>query len=73
MTASSVKISISVPPRDIELIDRLRASGSYPSTSAVIHAALERFREEQLDAEYAEAFADDTASEWAATEADGWR
>lgn len=63
------KLSISLPPESIRLIDAYRASHAIRSRSQVIEHALRKLREDELEAAYREASADE--SDWDATAGDG--
>ncbi|MBT2466723.1 ribbon-helix-helix protein, CopG family [Streptomyces sp. ISL-66] len=61
-----MKISVSLPQEDVEFVDEYAAATAANSRSAVIHAAIERLRASQLEADYEAAFAEWEASEDAA-------
>ena len=49
-----MKLSITLPGKDVAYIDRHIADHDEPSRSAVIRKAIERLRHEELSAAYAE-------------------
>ena len=51
-----MKLSISLPAKDVALIDRYVADEGAPSRSAVIRKAVDLLRHEQLVQQYKEAF-----------------
>ena len=51
-----MKISVSLPEKDIALIDRYISDEGEPSRSAVIRKAVDLLRREQLVRQYMEAF-----------------
>ena len=67
----TVKLSISLPTDDLVYLDTLNA----PSRSAAVHEAIRRARQESLEADYAEAFAEwdgsDDATAWSSHNSDG--
>jgi len=73
MADKSLKVSVSLPVRDMDLIAQLKQAGLYSTTSAVIHAGLDKLRDDDLAAQYAEAFSASDAKEWSSVEADGWQ
>ncbi|MDX3577989.1 MULTISPECIES: ribbon-helix-helix domain-containing protein [unclassified Streptomyces] len=58
-----MKISVSLPQEDVAFVDEYAARTEADSRSAVIHAAIELLRADQLEAEYAEAFQEWDGSE----------
>jgi Arc/MetJ-type ribon-helix-helix transcriptional regulator len=64
------KLSISLTPEAIGVIDAYRAAHSVKSRSQVVEQALRRLREDELEAAYREASVVDL-SEWDATLSDG--
>ena len=43
-----MKLSVSLPPSDVEFVDQYRAAHGEASRSAVLRRAIERLREEEL-------------------------
>ncbi len=70
---SGMKLSISLPEKDIEFIDRQVADHREPSRSAVIRKALRRLRSEDLKRQYARLWAewDEEDDVWDVTVGDG--
>lgn len=68
-----MKVSISLPEKDIAFIDRQVAEHGEPSRSAVIRKALRRLRSEDLERQYAQLWAewDDEDDVWDVTVGDG--
>lgn len=70
-----MKLSVSLPDEDIELIDGYIQQNAAASRSAVIHRALSLLRKSQLESEYAAAWEEWRGSEdeklWDATTGDG--
>lgn len=68
-----MKLSISLPDKDIEFIDRQVADHGEPSRSAVIRKALRRLRSEDLKRQYTRLWAewDDKDDVWDVTVGDG--
>ncbi|WP_295608179.1 CopG family transcriptional regulator [uncultured Lamprocystis sp.] len=64
------KLSISLTPEAIGVIDAYRSAHAIKSRSQVIEQALRRLREDDLESAYREAAATD-AAEWDATAGDG--
>ena len=64
------KLSISLTPEAIGVIDAYRSAHAIKSRSQVIEQALRRLREDDLESAYREASATD-AAEWDATAGDG--
>ena len=64
------KLSISLTPEAIGVIDAYRATHAVKSRSQVVEQALRRLREDELEAAYREASAADL-SEWDVTLSDG--
>ncbi|WP_020506091.1 ribbon-helix-helix domain-containing protein [Lamprocystis purpurea] len=64
------KLSISLTPEAIGVIDAYRATHAVKSRSQVVEQALRRLREDELEAAYREASAPDL-SEWDVTLSDG--
>jgi hypothetical protein len=62
-----MKLSVSLPDEDVELIDRFRAEHGDESRSAVVQRALALLRAIELADHYADAW-----SAWEADEADVW-
>ncbi|MFE2290080.1 ribbon-helix-helix domain-containing protein [Streptomyces sp. NPDC059452] len=58
-----MKISVSLPQEDVAFVDEYAARTDADSRSAVIHAAIELLRASNLEADYAEAFAEWDKSE----------
>lgn len=67
----TVKLSISLPDDDVDFLDTLDA----PSRSAAVHEAIVRARQESLESDYTEAFAEwndsSDATAWASHNSDG--
>lgn len=68
-----MKLSISLPEKDIAFIDRQIADHGEPSRSAVVRKALRRLRSEDLRRQYARLWAewDDEDDAWDVTVGDG--
>lgn len=70
-----MKLSITLPDKDVAYIDRHIADHDEPSRSAVIRKAIERLRHEELGAAYAAAWEEWEGSEdarlWETTVGDG--
>ncbi len=69
-----MKVSISLPEKDIQFIDRQMAGLGESSRSAVVRKALELLREDELEREYAQRWAEWDEEEeqvWDVTLADG--
>ena len=70
-----MKLSISLPARDVETIDRYAAAAGLPSRSAVVQAAVAHLRERSLKEDYKASFrqwaADESNRAWDAVVADG--
>ena len=63
-----MKVSISLPDKDVEFLDEYARTRGYGSCSAVVHRAVRLLRSNELGDAYAEAWA-----EWAdAGESDVW-
>jgi Arc/MetJ-type ribon-helix-helix transcriptional regulator len=58
-----MKISVSLPPEDVAFVDAYARRTKAESRSAVIHTAIELLRQEQLEEQYTEAFAEWDTSE----------
>jgi len=58
-----MKLSVSLPDEECEFLDKCVEDGQYPSRSAVVLRALRLLRSADLDAMYAEAFAEWQSSE----------
>ncbi|MEI6623261.1 MAG: antitoxin [Actinomycetes bacterium] len=67
----TVKFSISLPDEDVAYLDTLDA----PSRSVAVHQAIVRARQESLESDYTEAFAEwsgsDGATAWESHNSDG--
>lgn len=68
-----MKISVSLPDKDVAFIDRQVTENGERSRSAVIRKALRRLRSEELKRQYAQLWAewDDEDDVWDATVGDG--
>jgi Arc/MetJ-type ribon-helix-helix transcriptional regulator len=69
-----VKLSVSLPDEDVEMIDRYRAEHGDPSRSAVVQRALALLRAIELADHYAVAWSAwdrEDADDWDVTVADG--
>ncbi|MDR0594391.1 MAG: ribbon-helix-helix protein, CopG family [Bifidobacteriaceae bacterium] len=70
-----MKLSISLPARDVETIDRYAAAEGLPSRSAAVQAAVAQLRELGLKEDYKASFrewaADQSNQAWDAVAADG--
>ena len=64
------KLSISLTPEAIGVIDAYRTAHAIKSRSQVIEQALRRLREDDLESAYREAYAS-PAEDWDATASDG--
>lgn len=64
------KLSISLTPESVALIEAYRAAHSIKSRSQVIELALHRLRDDELESAYREASAE-AGLEWNATAGDG--
>jgi len=64
------KVSISLPPSLLDFVERYKENHALKSRSKVIEMALERLRQESLEAAYREA-ATEADSAFEATSADG--
>ena len=67
---STEKLSISLTPEAMGVIDAYRAAHAIKSRSQVIERALRRLREDDLESAYREASAAE-AADWDATAGDG--
>ncbi|MFF3554388.1 ribbon-helix-helix domain-containing protein [Streptomyces tsukubensis] len=70
-----MKISVSLPERDVAFLDEYAAATSADSRSAVIQAAIGLLRASELEDEYAQAWQeweqDDAAEAWDSATGDG--
>jgi Arc/MetJ-type ribon-helix-helix transcriptional regulator len=70
-----MKLSISLTDADVALIDELQAAGGYSSRSAVIQAALAKWKSQQLQGDYAAAWdewdQEGDGATWDASSSDG--
>jgi Arc/MetJ-type ribon-helix-helix transcriptional regulator len=70
-----MKVSLSLAEEDVEFLDAYARSRGIPSRSAVVQRAVRLLRTSELDADYADAWAEwskgDEAALWDATVADG--
>lgn len=68
-----MKLSVSLPDKDVAFIDRQVTENGERSRSAVIRKALRRLRSEELKRQYAQLWAewDDEDDVWDATVGDG--
>jgi Arc/MetJ-type ribon-helix-helix transcriptional regulator len=70
-----MKVSVSLPERDIAFLDEYAAEQGLESRSAAFHAAIKALRDRDLQDEYAVAidewYASGDAEAWDATIADG--
>ncbi len=70
-----MKLSVSLPQRDLEALDAYAAAHGLPSRSAVVQEAIRRLRHRDLEDDYAAAFAEWDGSAdaplWNTTVADG--
>lgn len=70
-----MKVSLSIPPEDVEYVDEQTRRGLFPSRSAAVHAAIRMMRDREYSDSYAEAWdewdASGDAALWAATLGDG--
>lgn len=70
-----MKLSISVPPADVQLLDEFARSAGFPSRSAAVQYAIRLLRLPNLEQDYAAAWEDWEASgdqdAWATTASDG--
>ena len=69
-----MKLSVSIPDRDLEFIDRYADDHAIPSRSGVVHRAVSLLRAAELGQDYAAAWDDwtaDDAAAWDSTTADG--
>ena len=69
----SMKLSVSLPDKDVAFIDRQVTENGERSRSAVIRKALRRLRSEELKRQYAQLWAewDDEDDAWDVTVGDG--
>ncbi len=69
----SMKLSVSLPDKDVAFIDRQVTENGERSRSAVIRKALRRLRSEELKRQYAQLWAewDDEDDVWDVTVGDG--
>ena len=58
-----MKVSISLPDEDVTFLDSYAEENGLDSRSAAVHKAIRALRDTQLEAQYAEAFADWDGSE----------
>jgi Arc/MetJ-type ribon-helix-helix transcriptional regulator len=70
-----VKLSVSLPPEDVDTLDEYARSAGLPSRSAALHHAIRLLRSPALEDDYAAAWAEweesgDRAA-WEATAGDG--
>jgi Arc/MetJ-type ribon-helix-helix transcriptional regulator len=70
-----MKVSVSLPVRDVEFLDTYAREQHAASRSAALHRAIELLRASQLSTDYENAFdewaASDEAEVWEAVTADG--
>jgi Arc/MetJ-type ribon-helix-helix transcriptional regulator len=69
-----MKVSVSLPPDDVDFLDSYARDHGIDSRSAAVHQAVGLLRSAQLGDAYAEAWAawaDDDAQAWELTAADG--
>ena len=68
-----MKLSVSLPEKDVAFIDRQIADHGEPSRSAVIRKALDRLQLDSLEEEYAQRWAEWSEEDeiWDVTVADG--
>jgi antitoxin MazE9 len=70
-----MKVSVSLPPDDVEFLDRYASEENLSSRSAAMHRAIQLLRAAELEDTYAEAWAEWEASSdaelWSATDSDG--
>jgi len=70
-----MKVSLSLPPDDVQYLDEQASSGRFPSRSAAVASAIQAMRYQELTDSYTEAFdewADSgEAALWDSTAADG--
>jgi Arc/MetJ-type ribon-helix-helix transcriptional regulator len=70
-----VKLSVSLPDEDVATLDAYARSAGLPSRSAALHQAIRLLRTQELEDDYAAAFAEwDESGEqaaWEGTVADG--
>lgn len=70
-----MKLSVSLPPRDLETLDRYASAHGLPSRSAAVQEAIRRLRRGELEEDYAVAFTEwDESSDaplWNTTVSDG--
>jgi Arc/MetJ-type ribon-helix-helix transcriptional regulator len=63
-----MKVSVSIPERDLRFLDAYAHHAGLKSRSAAIHEAIKALRERDLEAEYAQA-----AEEWESSgDAEAW-
>lgn len=58
-----MKVSISLPQADLAFLDQYAEENGLESRSAAVHTAVRALRDTQLEAEYADAFAEWKGSE----------
>lgn len=72
-----MKVSVSLPPEDVEFLDAYARESEAGSRSAAVHRAVRLLRASRLGDEYAAAWDEwsrsDDASLWDATTSDGLR
>jgi Arc/MetJ-type ribon-helix-helix transcriptional regulator len=66
-----MKVSVSLPPEDIEFLDDYLHRRGTPSRSAALHEAIDLLRRDELEFAYAAAWSDDGDDAWDAVAADG--
>jgi Arc/MetJ-type ribon-helix-helix transcriptional regulator len=70
-----VKLSVSLPPEDVELLDAYARTAGLSSRSAALHHAIRLLKESDLEHDYEAAWDEWESSgeqaAWAATAADG--
>ncbi|MEM9745088.1 MAG: ribbon-helix-helix domain-containing protein [Actinomycetota bacterium] len=70
-----MRLSVSLPAKDVEFLDEYTADHGLPSRSAVVHKAVRLLRASALGAAYEDAWADweagDDAALWEPTAGDG--
>ena len=69
-----MKLSVSIPDKDVEFIDRYASEHAVESRSGVVQRALTLLRATELDEDYSAAWAEWESSEskaWESTVADG--
>jgi antitoxin MazE9 len=67
-----MKVSVSLPPEDLDFLDEYVERRGTPSRSAVLHRAIDLLRKSELEIEYAAAWCEGSGDDaWDNTASDG--